>query len=707
MRLPESKIEEIRSLADITDVVGEYVTLKPAGRNFKGLSPFTNEKTPSFNVSPEKQIYKCFSSGKGGNVFTFIMEMEKLGFIDAVKLIAKRVGIDLSEYDTVSGVSNTEQTAYDQLAWAAKFFHAALNAPEGQHCLKYFLDRGLSKETISRFGLGYSFDAWDKLYEQSKLDKIPADALKEFGLIGFNEKRNSYYDTFRGRAMFPIFSPAGKVLGFGGRILTKDKETAKYINSPESRLYEKSKILYAMNLAKDSIRRRDEAILVEGYMDVISLHQAGIENAVASSGTSLTPQQIGLIGRTTKNVLFIYDGDKAGLKAMMRGIDLILEAGLGASVVSLPDDHDPDSFVRAVGGDEFRKYADAHRVSFLDFKLGFHKSTGGFDSPARTTESVRDLVSTLAKISDGIEREVYLRTLSDKTDVSFGSLQKELTQLLVRAEKRAKQSEEREAVSKSVKPAIKKAVKPATDANDVSQPAAPDAGLQPDRVTDFLPEQDAETSVATQRPEASDAVEQVETVETVETVEQTARQKAESVPVAERTFLRALFESTYHGTTVIEFVLANLDILTLRHLWSQQLVAFVLERYKKNVAAEPPYEFEISNELNYLDDGDLRNFVSGLLMEAPISKRWTTETPTEYARRCITSILDAMKKMILQNYDEALTANYKEIEVIETSPASEETLAELPTLFVQRNDLMKQKLQAAREFDSAIKRLFR
>ncbi|NTW50589.1 MAG: DNA primase, partial [Chlorobiales bacterium] len=434
MLIPESKIDEVRRSIDIVDVISDYVKLLPSGRNYKALSPFTNEKTPFFYVSPEKQIYKCFSSGKGGNTFTFVMEMEKLGFIDAVKYVAKRAGIDLSEYERAASpeISKKELTQYEVLTWAARFFHNALNTPEGKECFDYLRDRGLFPETISHFGIGYAYDDWDRLHHEAEKENIPVDILNELGLVSHSEKADKYYDTFRGRAMFPVFSTAGKVVGFGGRILTGQKNTPKYINSPESKLYEKSKLLYAMNFAKDDIRRQDEAILVEGYMDVVSLHQAGLKNVVASSGTSLTPEQAKLIGRFTKNVVFIYDGDSAGIKAMMRGIDILLEQGLTPSIVSLPGDKDPDSHVLEVGGDMFRKYIQDHKTSFLDFKITVLKESEGFETPDKSADSIKELVGTITKIRDELEREVYLKTLANKIDISFGTLQKEAENLLGR-----------------------------------------------------------------------------------------------------------------------------------------------------------------------------------------------------------------------------------------------------------------------------------
>lgn len=631
MRLPEEKIDEIRRTADIVDIVSDYVRLVPSGRNYKAISPFNpSEKTPSFYVSSEKQIYKCFSTGKGGNVFTFIQEMEKLPFIDAVKWVAKKVGIDLSQYERKSDKRDDKQSEeYELMAWAAKFFHTNLNAKEGKAGLDYFLNRGLLKETISKFGLGFALDSWNRLCDEATREGKSLKLLEEFGLIAKSEKSEKQYDVFRNRVMFPIFSPAGKVIAFGGRLLADEKNSPKYINSPETKLYRKSEVLYAFNFARDEIRKKDEAILVEGYMDVVSLHQAGIKTAVASSGTSLTPEQVRLIGRLTKNVLFIYDGDKAGIKAMMRGIDLILEQGLTPKVLFLPDNEDPDSYVQKVGGDEFLRYADAHKTSFLDFKIDVLKKSDGFTGEEQTQASIRDLVTTIAKIRDELGREVYLKSLAQKLDLPLRTLQKEIAKVL-----------EREIPKRSASLRIS----PITKAEPT---ATPDRTVQP-------------------------------------------------VPsVAERTFLKSLLESLYHGSDVLEFVREKLSLLTFKHEWTEKIARFLLERYE---AHDKQTAFDPTHELNYLNDEELRNFISGLLIDEAISERWQPENPSVYARRCLMAFLDSTKKIILQTYDDALTENIKALQ-------SESDAEKIGTLITERNRLMKARRDAEAEFDQTVKSL--
>lgn len=631
MRLPEEKIDEIRRTADIVDVVSDYVRLVPSGRNYKAISPFNpSEKTPSFYVSPEKQIYKCFSTGKGGNVFTFIQEMEKLPFIDAVKWVAKKVGIDLSQYERKSAKQSDRQSEeYELMAWAAKFFHTNLNTKEGKAGLEYLLGRGLLKETISKFGLGFAVDSWNKLYDEAVKEGKSLKLLEEFGLIARSEKSEKYYDAFRNRVMFPIFSPAGKVIAFGGRLLADEKNSPKYINSPETKLYRKSEVLYAFNFARDEIRKKDEAILVEGYMDVVSLHQAGIKTAVASSGTSLTPEQVRLIGRLTKNVLFIYDGDKAGIKAMMRGIDLILEQGLTPKVLFLPDNEDPDSYVQKIGGDEFLKYAQAHKTSFLDFKIDVLKKSDGFASEEQTQASIRDLVSSIAKIQDELAREVYLKSLAQKLDMAFHTLQREITKILGR-----------ETPKRSV----------------------------PSKILPIPQAEPSATPNPVERPLPS---------------------------VAERTFLKSLLESLYHGSEVLEFVKEKLSLLTFKHEWTEKIARFLLERYE---AHNKQTAFDVTLELNYLNDEDLRNYISGLLIDEAISDRWQPEAPSVYARRCLMAFLDATKKIILHNYDDALFENLKAMQ-------SESDAEKIGILITERNSLMKARRAAEAEFDKVVKSL--
>ncbi|MCS7012154.1 MAG: DNA primase [Chloroherpetonaceae bacterium] len=634
MRLPEEKIEEIRRLADIVDVVSEYVPLQPAGRNYKARSPFTNERTPSFFVSPEKQIYKCFSSGKGGNVFTFVMEMEKVGFLDAVKIVAKKVGIDLSQYEKGSDAAEKEQIEYAVMRFAARFFHQALNTAEGKVCLEYFKSRGLTRETISHFGLGYAYNHWDKLIEAAQSENFSVDLLRTLGLASYSEKSGKHYDTFRHRAMFPIFSTAGKVVGFAGRLLEDEKDAPKYINSPESPLYEKSKLLYALNFAKDDIRRKGEAILVEGYMDAISLHQAGICNCVASSGTALTTEQVKLLSRYSRNILFLYDGDRAGLSAMQRGIDTMLEQGMTPFVVILPDGHDPDSFVREAGAESLRQFITAHRFSFLDFKIQMLKESGALSDPVQFRRSLSELVATLLKLPDELAQEIYFKALSEKLDISLALLRNEAESQ--QAEKRRK----RLAPKLSVSPAVQQA---------------------------------AAQHIAPAKPS----------------------QAKEVLSVVERTFLKALLESTAHGSAALEFTAEYLSLLNLQHPQVQATVAFILRRYEQ-LKARGLNTLDVPSELAYLEDESLRNFISELLIETPISERWPEESATHHARRCLQAFLDATSRLMMAQCDHLLKENLAKLQ---------HTLdeAEQVRLLEEQKRILERRQEIRREFEAISK----
>ncbi len=422
--IPQSVIDDIRQRVDIVDVISDYVKLQPSGRNFKALSPFTEEKTPSFVVSPDKQIYKCFSTGKGGNVFSFIMEMERVQFPEAVELAAKRAGVDISRFAAKEkGAGHEEDSRTATLRWAARLFHHTLMDESGKKGLAYLAaERGLTAQTITSFGLGYAPESWEHLLGEAQRAGIAEKQLAELGLVTANRQRNSVYDAFRNRVIFPIFSVGGQVVGFGGRTLRNDPDTPKYLNSPESSMFEKSKLLYGLHAAKQEIRKTETAILVEGYMDVLALHQAGISNAVASCGTSLTRHQAKIMQRYTSRVLFIYDADPAGRKSMMSGIDILLSEGIVPFVVMLPHGDDPDSFVRREGREAFIRYTEENRLAFLDFQIRFFTESGDFDQPDTKAKAISAMGRTIALIPDRVRRELYMQELSGKLSISMRAL---------------------------------------------------------------------------------------------------------------------------------------------------------------------------------------------------------------------------------------------------------------------------------------------
>lgn len=446
--IPPAVIDDVRQAADIVDIISDYVKLLPAGRNYKALSPFTVEKTPSFIVSPDKQLYKCFSTGKGGNVFSFVMEMEKVSFPEALELVAKRTGIDISQFTHKNEPqSEHEESQTEILRWAAKLYHETLDRNPGKAGRDYLsTKRALSEKTIQTFGLGYAPDAWDYLFNEAKREGIAQECLLDLGLITANKQKNSCYDTFRNRVIFPIFSVGGQVVGFGGRTLLSDPQTPKYLNSQESKLFEKSKLLYGLHAAKNEIRRSETAILVEGYMDVLALHQAGMTNAVASCGTSLTRYQAKVLHHYTKRLLFMYDADRAGQKSMMSGIDTLLSENISPYVVILPEGDDPDSFAHREGRENFLQFCEKNLLSFQDFQIRYFMESGDFAQPDLKSRAIRAMAHTITVIPDRIRRELYLQDLSKKLALSLPALQELLDREESATDKKRESFENRQEV---------------------------------------------------------------------------------------------------------------------------------------------------------------------------------------------------------------------------------------------------------------------
>ncbi|MGZ3777661.1 MAG: DNA primase [Mucilaginibacter sp.] len=466
-------IDRIMEATDIVEVVGEFVQLKKRGANYVGLSPFSNERTPSFTVSPAKGIFKDFSSGKGGSAVTFLMELEKFTYPEALKWLAKKYGIEVEE--TVESSENKEEENHRESlmivsAYAAKFFHESmLETEEGQNIgLSYFKERGFSNETIKKFELGYSPDQWEAFTSKALKEGYQQEFLEETGL-SVKRDNGSLYDRYRGRVMFPIHSFTGRVIAFGGRTLKSDKNVPKYVNSPESEIYHKSSILYGLHFAKKAIRDEDNCYLVEGYADVLSVHQAGIENVVASSGTSLTVEQIRLIGRFTKNVTILYDGDAAGIKASLRGLDMILEEGLNVKVVLFPDGHDPDSYVRLVGTSAFKTYIDQNRKDFILYKTDILLKEAGTD-PIRRADVIREIVESIAKIPDSIKASVFIRECSHQLEIDERALLSELNKMrMAKAKKDSQQHGTRQIEPSDYLPPEELPVEPLVKKDESSQ----------------------------------------------------------------------------------------------------------------------------------------------------------------------------------------------------------------------------------------------
>ena len=458
--ISKDTIEKVFETARVEEVIGDFVQLKRAGSNLKGLSPFVNEKSPSFMVSPVKQIWKDFSSGKGGNAVTFLMEHEHFTYPEAIKYLANKYNIEIEETvqtDEDVAQANEKESMYLVSEFAQKYFHhTLLETEEGKAIgLSYFKERGFTADTIKKFGLGYSPETWDAFTKEALGKGYKLEYLDKTGLSIVKEEKQ--FDRFKGRVMFPIHSMSGRVLGFGGRILTNDKKAAKYLNSPESDIYHKSIVLYGIFHAKQAIAKLNNCYLVEGYTDVIQMHQAGIENVVASSGTALTPDQIRLINRLTPNITVLFDGDAAGLRASIRGIDLILEAGMNVKVCTFPDGDDPDSFARKTSYEDLLLYFEENAKDFIQFKASLLMQEAKND-PIKKADLIRDMVVSISKIPDRIKREVYIKECSRIMDISEDVLFNTLAQLVKKDLAEAnKQYKEEQKAFEVVK-------------NDVSQP---------------------------------------------------------------------------------------------------------------------------------------------------------------------------------------------------------------------------------------------
>ena len=430
MRIPESKIEEIRNSTSIVDVISEYVQLRKRGKNYIGLCPFHSEKTPSFTVTEEKQIFHCFGCHVGGNVFKFLMDYKKISFIESVQEIAEQNGIEISYDDEGFNEKQSEQEVlYDINTEAAKYFsNNLLHDDEGEIARDYFQKRNLKVQTMRAFGLGYSLNGWENLVNFLKEKNIDLEKALHLGLIGRNND-GRVYDKLAGRIIFPIFSPNGRVVAFAGRKLREDDSGGKYINSPESSIYIKGRILYGLSHAKDDIRKIDKAIIVEGYMDLISLYQSGVKNVVAVSGTALTDDQAQLLSRYTKNVVLLFDADAAGIKASMRSIEILLKRDFDVKISTLPKGEDPDSYVTKFGKDAFDEII-KRAENFLEYQTGYYEKQGMFDDPTTMAEAIRDLVKPIALVDDELKRSLLIKNIGRRFNLREKLLEAELDKAL-------------------------------------------------------------------------------------------------------------------------------------------------------------------------------------------------------------------------------------------------------------------------------------
>jgi len=440
--ISKATIDQVFDTARVEEVIGDFVQLKKSGSNFKGLSPFSEERTPSFMVSPVKQIWKDFSTGKGGTSVSFLMEHEHFTYPEAIKYLARKYNIEIEE--TVQSDSDKEaagerESMYLVSEYASTYYQNTLLKTDAGKAigLSYFKERGFTEETIKDFQLGYSTDAWSGLTDAALKKGYQLKYLESTGLSIVKETKQ--FDRFKGRVMFPIHSMSGRVLGFGGRILAKNEKAAKYLNSPESDIYHKSKVLYGIYYAKQTIAKEDNCYLVEGYTDVIQFHQKGIKNVVSSSGTALTPDQIRLINRLTKNITVLFDGDPAGIRAALRGIDLILEQGMNVKICTFPEGEDPDSFAKQNTLEELQAYLKENAKDFIAYKASLLMEEAQND-PVAKANLIRDMVTSISKVTDNIQREIYVRECSRIMDISEGVLFSTLAQMGKKAENDANKS---------------------------------------------------------------------------------------------------------------------------------------------------------------------------------------------------------------------------------------------------------------------------
>ena len=554
MYIPEEYIEEIRSRTDIVELVGEYVRLKRRGTNFIGLCPFHTEKTPSFNVNPSLGIFKCFGCGQGGNAFSFMMQIESLSYPESIRFLAERAGVTLPENEEDTKKYSEAESIYHALRFAGRFFYNELTANEkGRQALEYLHGRGFTDKTIKTYGVGYAPDEWDGLLKAAHKKHIAPETLEKAGLVIPRNESDGHYDRYRGRVTFPIFSHIGKVVGFGGRILKPSDNQAKYINSPETQVYHKSKVLYGLHHGKNAIRKKGEVILVEGYTDVLALHQAGIEHAVASSGTALTEDQVSLIKRYAQRVLVLYDADSAGANAALRGIDLLLSNGVSVYGLGLPEGEDPDSYVREHGGPAFEDYAENNKMDFVSFLHAQAKGRGALNTPEGEAKLTRKVIETIARMPDPSMYDPFIRKASYVLDIPdirlFEILDKVLIEKNSRSQGRKKTNRAKKANSRSEQ---SNQAPPSTDVNA--------------------------------------SIKEVDTVyysEADEELESREQQEAFEEPLSqEKMLLRIMLD---HGIPMVEYIMGNMALDEFTRGPLQDAVNYILELYEKEQVDKQPF----------------------------------------------------------------------------------------------------------------------
>lgn len=642
--IPDDIIDRIKVEANIVDVISDYVRLRRTGKNWLGLCPFHDDKKPSFNVEPVKGIYKCFACGKGGNVFTFLMELNGWTFPETIRSLAQSLGIEIPEDARDQQQYSENERLSAAVRDAARFFHAVLRSDSGLTAQAYFKKREISDETITRFGLGYSMNEWDSLLKKLADSGYTSDELERAGLlIRRDGSRPGWYDRFRGRVMFPIFTATGRVIGFGARRMTEDPEQPKYINSPETAVYQKSRVLYGLFQAKDAIRKKGLALMVEGYVDVISLHQAGVETAIATCGTAMAQEHADLISRYCSRVVLVFDSDKAGQSATERGIDVLLRKGIDVAVLRLPDGEDPDTFVRKYGAKEFESRVD-RSVSFLEFRVQLMKQAGDFDAPERLAESIRAIVTTVALIPDELKRELYIQKIASDYHISETLLLKELEQAVGRGERRRR----RELLPKTPEP-------PETQ-------SLPESFRTEEPVIEPRGQSELPLTV-TQRPKPI-------------TVAQ--------LPSAEVGLLEVLL----HGDPqMLEHVFARIDPEDFAHPVTRELVGLILSHYVNQRS------FSIDDLVMEEISPDLRDLVTLLAIgRESISTHWnridpnlTEPNPWKNARDCLIRII----RDKLEREFRRMQERTQELDHLQQNEDEAELLANIMELTRRIEDLRK------------------
>jgi DNA primase len=586
MRIDPATIERIRQTADVADVIGDYVSLKKKGANLWACCPFHGEKSPSFSVSPAKGIYKCFGCGKAGDSIRFIMDIEGLGYGEALRHLAKKYGIEIQETvmtDEQLQSQNERESLLIVLNYAKNYYQNNLfKHDEGQAIgYPYFKERGFSDKTINTFELGYSLESWDGFTKEALKNGYSLEVLEKAGLTIIKENEQSAiggrqsadnaksFDRFRNRVTFPIHNVSGKVIAFGARILKSDKSQAKYLNSPETEVYHKSNVLYGIFQAKNAIRTKDVCYLVEGYTDVISLHQAGIENVVASSGTSLTIEQIRLIGRFTQNITVLYDGDTAGIKASLRGMDMILEEGLNVKLVVFPEGEDPDSYVQKIGSEAFVKHIQENATDFITFKAELSLKEAAGD-PFKKAELIKDMVGSISKIPDSIKRSIFFQKTASLMQIDEQLLISESNKITIERGRQKEKDRERDNNRQRLQNDLPKGVtlsKPAPNINLGEMPSFSEDEDFSGFLGDFAPNQQV-TEIVIDAPDAPRTV-----------LSGMSLQELECIRLLINHGTKEVDPGVAPGVTVTHYILAEIDGMNFATPIYQEILSIFREQF--------------------------------------------------------------------------------------------------------------------------------